>query len=94
MDKHKGMALHRARLIRPKRWWVGSDSRSEPEQRRRDRPIALIVAIKSSAKPPRVSATRGMQSRPLERQLGGSQQACAELQLEERDLGRMQLQIR
>ncbi len=48
------LPLHSARLIRPKRWRVGSDSRSEPERRQRDRPIALMVAIKS-AKPPRVS---------------------------------------
>ncbi len=49
---------------------MGSESWSEPERRRRDRPMALIVAMKSSAKPPRVSATRGIQARPLERQLG------------------------
>ena len=62
----KGLPVHRARLDLPKRWQVGSESWSEPEQRRRDRPIALIVAMKSSGKPPRVSATRGMQARPLE----------------------------
>ncbi len=30
----KALPLHRTRLIRPKRWRVGSDSRSEPERRR------------------------------------------------------------
>ncbi len=64
----KVLPLHRARLIRLKRWRVGSDS--EPEQGQREQTIVLIVAIKSSAKPLRVSAMRGMQARPLEWQLG------------------------
>ena len=62
----RALPLHRARLICPKKWRVGS----EPEQRQRDQSIALILAIKSSAIPPRVSVSRGMQSRPLERKLG------------------------
>ena len=39
-------------------------SRSMPECRQIDRPISRMVETKSSAKPPRVSATRGMQVKP------------------------------
>ena len=39
-------------------------SRSMPECRQIDRLISRMVETKSSAKPPRVSATRGMQVKP------------------------------
>ena len=61
---------HRAILTLPKRCLVVTMSQSAPERRPIDRPISRMVETKSSAKPPRVSATRGMYVKPIERQLG------------------------
>ncbi len=51
---------HRAILALPKRCLVMTMFRSAPERRQIDRPISRMVEMKSSAKLPRVSATRVM----------------------------------
>ncbi len=60
----------RAILTLPKRCLAVTMSQSAPERRQIGRPISRMVETKSSSKPPRVSATRGMQVKPTERQLG------------------------
>ncbi len=60
----------RAMLTLPKRCLMVTESRSAPERRQIDRPISRMVEMKSSAKPPRVSATRGMHVIPTDLQLG------------------------
>ncbi len=59
----------RAMLTLPKRCFVVVLSPSAPDRRPIDLPISRMVEMKSSARPPRVSATRGMHVRPIERQL-------------------------
>ncbi len=60
----EALPRHKAKLTLLKRCLVVSVSRTAPDRRRIDRPITWIVEMKSSAKPPRVSATRGTQDRP------------------------------
>ncbi len=58
-------------LTLPKRCLVVVLSPSAPDRRPIDLPISRMVEMKSSAKPPRVSATRGMHVRPIERHAVG-----------------------
>ncbi len=66
----EALPRQRAMLTLPKRCLVVVLSPSAPDRRPIDLPISRMVEMKSSAKPPRVSATRGMHVRPIERQLG------------------------
>ncbi len=65
----EALPRHRAMLTLPKRCLVVILSPSAPERRPIDLLISRMVEMKSSAKPPRVSATRGMHVKPIERQL-------------------------
>ena len=60
------LPCHRAMAALPKRWL--EEVAGEPAQSTMARPMDLIVVMVSSASPPRVSATRGMNSVPVERQ--------------------------
>ncbi len=82
LPRHRAIDL----LTLPKR------CRSAPERRPIDWPISRMVETKSSAKPPRVSATRGMHE-PTERQLGRSEASSyVGHTLGERGPGSVQLQ--
>ncbi len=60
----------RAILILPKICFSVFTSRSEPERVWTECAILLMVVIKSSARPPKVSVTIGMQEMPADLQLG------------------------
>ena len=64
----QALPRHRAMASLPKRCLEVEEGSGKPERSPIARPMAATVRIVSSPRPPRVSATRGMKSVPVERQ--------------------------